>query len=181
VAGRFAFLEWKSPFRCSLSKISLDDFVATLNELFSPLPLNQLTVPLLLGLGELASRPELVLPLLPLVEDMPLDPDSRIRVVELAEAAGAHAVVRRMLGNWAAKHIRAMHRAGFTVVSSVDLLARYDPSMALRVLKQTRDPGVRRFEDETKSERLRVAAEAMIRLNRKTRAQRLQELAVARR
>ncbi len=98
LTGRFQFLESGSEFRSRLAEIETKDFLPELSRKFSPLPLDEETLPLVIELSELRERPSLVLPLLPLIETRKAGLPERelLQTAELALAAGALDASRRI-------------------------------------------------------------------------------------
>jgi len=98
LAGQFRMLEDESTLRRSLAEIDPAKLVEELERELAPLPLNELTLPLVLALSEIESRPSLVLPLLPLLEAVPeLPAPSLVRALRFACAAGGRDRVSKAL------------------------------------------------------------------------------------
>ncbi len=179
IAERFAFLEQGSKFRKSLGTIEPSEFVDQLLRHFDPLPLNQLTLPLVLELDELEARPELIRVLLPFLASHEWSDLTQFRIAKLGEKAGDYEMVNRILDKWAARYLISQYRRHrYVDVNVLHFVSRYKPSLALRVLKQTRDSGVRSWNQEVSSERLYAAGVATMALNRPKQAHRLFRLAL---
>lgn len=167
VTGRFDFLEPKSDFRKALTGMTPDDFLQELETLFAPLPLNALSLTLILGLPELEENPTLILPLLPYLEAEKALPDhTMLQAVRLAYQAGEQHFVRRAIQSWAPAYLQRYRRYGYWPNADlVMMLAELDPSAALRFLRNTRPRGVRRDEEEEgwRREALAVAHENLSR------------------
>jgi hypothetical protein len=167
VTGRFDFLEHSSDFRKALTGMTPDSFLQELETLFDPLPLNALSLTLILGLPELEEHPALILPLLPYLEEEKALPDHTIlRAVRLAYQAGEEHFVRRVLRSWAPAFLQRYHQQGpWYSADLVMMLAELDPSAALRFLRSSRPRGVRRDEEEEgwRREALAVAHENLSR------------------
>jgi hypothetical protein len=178
LCGRFAFLNHDAPFRRCLNDLDRADVVPALQKACGPLPLNEVTLPLILGLPELDRRPHLVLPLLPLLEAVPhLPREAWWRAAELAHAAGEVAFAAGVLNRHLAPElVKQIRRHGLVRVNAVvAALARIDPSAALRVVRATRATGVRDDGDETDDDRRAILAAAHERLGRPELARRLRE------
>ncbi|MFQ5570252.1 MAG: hypothetical protein ACE5G0_11295 [Rhodothermales bacterium] len=177
LCNRFAFLQPDSPFRTSLATRSSTDFVSVLEALFDPLPLNALTLTLVLELPELRKRPDLILPLLPSIEACKdLADGTWLRAAHLAHHAGTSGFARRVLRRRAVPHMLALHRRHrWLDPTTMALLVELEPSSALQVLRRTRARGVRTDEDEIARERREYLACAHEALGRPIRAQRLRE------
>lgn len=175
---RFGFLAENSSFRKSLAHIEPGEMVAALEKLFEPLPLNALTLPLIIDLKEMDDRPELLLPLLPVIEACQDLTDLQwLRVAQLARKAGA----MEFAVGVAAKHVMAyldkLNRRGYWLsLSALNFLVEVAPSMALPVLRRARRHGVRTDEDENDPELREYLARAHELLGRTLRAQRLRNV-----
>jgi hypothetical protein len=172
---RFAFLQRESAFRESLRHIPVADFRPALESMFDPLPLNDLTLPLILDLSEFDDRPELIVPLLPAIAAAgQLSVESVLRAAMLAHRAGADDFARRNLKAHACDYlIRQWRRHGQFDETLVGSLADIEPAAALRVMRQTREKHVRSDEEENWHPRRRLLATIYDRLGRPTLAARL--------
>jgi hypothetical protein len=144
---------------------------------FDPLPLNALTLPLVLDLSELGDRPALVLPLLPYIEaSKGLADGAWLRAARLAHRAGASGFTHRVLRRRAVPYLLALHRRqDWLDIQTLDVLIDLEPSTALQVLRRTRPRGVRSDEAETAPERRALLARAHEALGRPVRARRLRK------
>ncbi len=151
LTGRFEFLEEGSDFRQALPDMTPEAFLEEVQARFDPLPLNALTLTLILELPELNQNPDLFRPLLPFVEAEKAIPDHTMRrVVKLAYDAGEMNFVRQAMDNWARTYVQRTNRRLYYQDRDVVLiLAEFEPSLALRFLRSNRPPGVRQDEEET--------------------------------
>ena len=171
VTGRFGFLADGSPFRDSLRSIDPGDLVPRLRELLEPRDLDGLTLPMIVGLSEIADRPELIVPLIPALLTADLPDSVRLTAALRLEKAGARDAARRIFGHRAGPYLSAYHRrVGQLDFTALDFLCRTDPGRALAVLRQTRPRGVRRWSDELRLERVLAGAKATAALHRKKQA-----------
>jgi hypothetical protein len=161
--------------RQTLRQIEPDALVALLEQVFDPLPLNALSLPLVLELTELQERPELALPLLPQLERCKGLPESVwLRAALLARQAGALEFAHQVLRSQAIPYLLRFHRRYDQFnLEMMQLLVELEPSAALQLLRRTRPRGVRRDEEETDPERRQLLAEAYQALGRPVQAQRL--------
>jgi hypothetical protein len=200
VAGRFAFLERGSEFRKSLASIQPGNLVRALEDAFAPLPLNAMTLGLVIELPELHSRPVLIGELLPVLQscdDLPpatlfqaaklawqaakdrstLAPPDGAEPSSLENACDALAeFARRVFREQVAPHLlRGARPEGHFDYDLVEGLIDHDPSAALRVLRQSRPRAVRADEEERAydSHRRRLLALAHRRLGREALARRI--------
>ena len=173
--GRFEFLNDGSSFRQSLPDIDCDSLVARLEEQFDPLPLNSLTLSLALEISELEERPELIRPLLPLLETCKSLPDRALtRAAYLAHLAGAPGFAHRVLRDVGVRYVLRAHRQYHSLErEAMTALVELEPAAALRVLRKTRPLGVGSDNDEVCPERRRHLARAYARLGREAWADRL--------
>ena len=131
LCNRFAALQ---SLEGALSAVDLDDVVDVASAAFRPLPLNSLTLPLLLRLPVFEGRPELIRPLFPVLEKCEgLDDRSWIRAVRIAEWAGA---------THFARHALREHGPGYLLRTrdrdAMALFVELDPAGALRCLRRMR-------------------------------------------
>ncbi len=177
LCNRFAFLEPDSEFRRSLQSMEPNLLIATLTTAFAPLPLNGFTLTLILELAELQKRPELVRPLLPLIETCSgISNSTWLLIARLAHHAGALEFTRHVLRHRAIPQMLEQYRRQKWLDTGVmDLLVALEPSAALRVLRRTRPTGVQSDQDETDSERREFLALAFEALGRSVRARRMRE------
>jgi hypothetical protein len=177
IARQFAFLEEGSELRNALPSISGSEFVERVRWASEGLRLEEHVVPMLVRLPELDDRPELVAALLSGLDIARLPGDTCLRMGLLLEATAsptAANVLAPRVAEFAREHHRRHRQLDYAVAS---FLARQCPTIALRVLRQTRERGVRAWSAETRTERLAAAAIALLGLNRRKQAQRLFELA----
>jgi hypothetical protein len=178
LSDAFAFLEPGSAFMRELETVAPTALIALLTAAFDPLPLNALTLPMVLYLPPVTARPQLVLPLLALIGDGKGYPDHLLmHVAELARRAGdmdfVHKIVRTRIIPRVLADCTRRRRGRADVVRDLDLIIAVDPSAALRILRQTRSRRVRRDEDETDRTRLRYLAQVHEALGSAGRAARL--------
>ena len=156
--------------------MGVERFVAEARGAVAPLPLNDLTLPMVLALPELESRPDLVVQLIPIVRriELPLHGLSRMAaLLTLAEDVDlgplAEQIYRTAVG------LRETHDVPYDIVT---FLVQFAPVRALQLIKHTRQQGVRRWSDEWNGLRLTLAADANVRLRRKNKARELYTLAI---
>ena len=176
---RFVFLEEGSDFRSSLASLEPAGLPEVLARVFEPLPLNALTLPLIVELPEVEARPELILPLLPAVERCKgLASSTLLLAARLARRAGASAFSEQVVRRRAVPYLLAQNRHGQDLDGNVmALLIELFPSMALRVLRRTRPVWVRTDEEEDWSRRRAWLAAAHEALGRTARARQLRKKA----
>jgi len=145
LARRFPFLESNSDYRRMLRTIGTEDLTAALEAAFHPLPLNALTLTLVLELPEFQDRPELILPLLPRIESLKgLSASTWTLAARLAYQAGALSFARQTIRRRTVPYVLAMtRRFGHFDFEAMRLIAALEPSLALRLLRRTRPRGVR--------------------------------------
>lgn len=177
VGRQFAFLEEGSAFRKSLGELAPAELIAALRREIDDAGLERFALPLLLNLPELERRPELMAALVPLIDPATLPAESCLHVAlaleRIDEALPAPFAPRL------ADHIRGFHRRYGWGGPFADyaFVARHAPSIALRLLRDTRETGVRSWHQETTAERLAAAAIAMASLHRRRQARTLFQLA----
>jgi len=174
VCGRFPFLDQGSKFRKSLPELAdRDELVALLEKEFAPMPLNGYALGLVLELSEFDKRPDLIRSLLPLLDTCEdLDDWAWMRAARVADAAGASDFVRRVLRSRGVRHVLRT-RCGSQLDEGVMLmLMEHDPRATIRLVRATRDRGVRSDEEDEQQRRLYLARAYEL-LGRPARARRM--------
>lgn len=175
---RHPALDEDSPIRAAIPGIEPDRFVEALRDAFQPLPLNDLTLPLVLSLPELQSRPELAICLLPLVRGHGVPEYAIVQLTWLLTEAGA-ATEARQSAEWLFEEaLRSRNDWYFISGETFETLIGLTPALALKLVRQTRPKGVRRWADEQDGLRLMYAAAASERLHRRKKAAELYKLAI---
>jgi hypothetical protein len=169
LVGRFGELDEAA---LELAHIDPRDLVARLRGALAR-ELDDITLPVVLALSSLRSRPELVAPLARYIVAARA-PQVHILAAELAVGAGELALADRLLGDHA-DAIQLEHWAWH----QGQLLAQLRPSRALERLRATRDRGVRSWRDD-RGDRIAVAGVAMEALHRPRKAAELYQLAIDR-
>ncbi|NIM14705.1 MAG: hypothetical protein GTO45_22160 [Candidatus Aminicenantes bacterium] len=157
---RFAFLEDGSKFRKRLAAIEPDNFVSEIQQAFAPLPLNEMTLPLVINLKELEKRPRLVVPLFPYIESCrSLREETLVKAALLLKEAGEIQKAKRLFGWQAEKYVWNVYRETEWIdVGALKLLLCVDPANVLRILRKTRPAAARNWQDEDDGDRLYLAA-----------------------
>ncbi|MEM7345344.1 MAG: hypothetical protein AAF485_13980, partial [Chloroflexota bacterium] len=177
ISKQFEFLKPKSPFRQALGSIEIDEFVPQLEAAFAPLPLNTLTLEVVLQLEELKSRPELIIPLLPFIESSPnLSSRSWLTAAQIAYKAGEKGFAKAVITQRAIPYLLDLHqREHWVDLELVEILAKYDPYQALQILRKTRSKGYRADQDEVEVTRRNLIADIYETLGRPVQAQKMRE------
>ncbi len=172
IAERFEALREGSSFRAHLDSIEPAAIRMEVERAFAPVPLNGLTLSLLLELDEFVRRPSLLPPLAGELEQAEgLAAWLWHRVVRLAYEAGDDALARRVFHRHLIPVIRNRKRQdGWCYGESAQVIAHLDPTVAIRLVRQTRSRGIRRDEDEPEPARRRILGLALRRLGRERRA-----------
>ena len=174
VCGRFAFLEEGSEFRESLSNLAgSDELAACLEKQFAPMPLNGHALSLVLELPEFDAHPDLIRSLLPRLDACEdLDDRTWMRAVRVAASAGESDFVGRALRRRGVRYgLRTRYRAELDG-ELMSMLVEHDPGAAIRLVRATRERGVRSDEDDEEQRRSYLAS-AFERLGRPIRARRV--------
>jgi hypothetical protein len=171
---RFPCLAHDAPLRAELATIEPAALVAKLPVVLEH-ALDDVTLPLVIAMPELLRRPELVIALGPALLAASAIPDATmITAARAALQGGDVALADRLLAG------RARAQMMIDTPRWIgDLLARIRPSLALSLLRSTRERGVRGWEDEP-VERVVVAATAMETLRRPRQAASLYRIAIRR-
>ncbi len=172
---RFEFLQRGSALQAALEKIDIEQSVAALEAAFAPIPLNAMSLPLILEMQVMNERPQLVAPLLRYLEACKGLPEQAwMRAAALALRAGEQRFAHRLLRERAVPYLLRQHRgAGYLDLAVVQSLVEIDPSAALQVLRRTRPRRVRDDAQERDRYRIELLASAHAKLNRSTLAQSL--------
>ena len=174
LVARFPALSEGSDFRATLAELPPAELPARLSAVLDH-PLDDVILPLVIALPEIQRRPELAVTLGPALLAATAIPDgTMIHAARHALAAGDLALADRLLSGRARPSLMAD-----TPRWLGDLLARVRPSLALSLLRATRERGVRSWRDEP-AERVAVAAMAMESLRRPRQAATLYRLAISR-
>jgi hypothetical protein len=153
----------QSPLRGMLKVVAAEDLMTSLETVLRPAVLTDSMLELIVEFPELQARPELIRPLLPLFEarESRLGGSALMAAARLADRAGAADVARRWLRRYGPDWIRrriANHGMIYgDVEAALRLLIQYHPSIALRLLRETRPSSVRRDQDESDSRRHLIA------------------------
>ena len=158
VCNRFTFLNNGSDFRKSLKNIHPNELVPKLQELFDPLPLDALSLSLIINLSELSQRPELILPLIKWIKPCKGISNSTIlQAATLAYKAGnitfAQEVFRQQKEQYFIRQIQNHWSVDWNIMR---IMVEINPSMALRILHQTRAKGINSDLEETHNERITI-------------------------
>ena len=176
----FPFLAEGSEFRKSLMAMEPaagNNLVSRLEQLFAPVPLNGHALSRVIDLLEFDRRPELIRPLLPLLDGCEgLDDRAWVRALRLAAKAGESDFVGRALSERDVRHVLRRRVLRTRDGSSLDkdvmrLLVEHDPHAAIRLVRSTRSRVVRSDEDDEVVRRSYLA-EAFERLGWSVRAHR---------
>jgi len=162
---RFPALEEGSAFRQQLSNIDAKTLPSLLKEAFSPIPLNELTIPLVVELPEILENTKLARPLIDLVTSV-----NRLRLQVYLQSLriALHAGVEDYAFSRIGKHvINGLLRQGDDVSErDLELVVQCQPGSALMLLKRTRSKGIRCWEDERYEERQTLIVQALTLLGR---------------
>ncbi|MCB9652886.1 MAG: hypothetical protein H6729_01990 [Deltaproteobacteria bacterium] len=196
LASRHTALEDGSPFRTELETVLPEDFFELARVALAPLPLNELTLPLLVALPEVVRRGELVLELLPIARrtNLPLHAITRI-VQTLVDSGLAHGsscdpgpgpghgpghsprpgpggeqTASESLADWVYRQALLDTPPGRVPWDAAELLHHLDPARSVRLLTKTRSRGVRRWDHEPDGFRLMLLGQAYERLHRANKA-----------
>lgn len=177
LCDRFPCLQDGSMFRDSLVNIELVALPSHVEETFSPLKINALSLSLLLELPEFDRRPELILPLLPHIDRSEgYTLELWHRIVVLSQKAGTVSFARKIVHRHVMPALLARYRKHRWFDESVALsVAEIAPSAAIRFMRQTRPRGVRKDEDEMYRGRRIVLATAYRILGRIKKADQLEK------
>ncbi len=181
ITGQLAFLAEGSAFRQRLSDAAPAELSALLATELGGAAIDALLAPLIAGLPELSTRPELVHALLPLIRDRAhLAADAVLRLVALLESAGDAATAAELFGEALERSaVLAFRTQGWVGMDIIEPLCRIDPGRALRAMRRTRPDGARSWRDEKHADRLVAAAGALERLRRPAQAAALLRQAAA--
>ncbi len=175
IGAQFEFLKKGSDFRKALNAVTPKDFIPLVQEQFSPIEFNELTLPLVISLSELENNPQLALPLADTASqtiNMPVH--IYIRLLELAikadKADECFALLEKPVLQGLQRHNR-QHR--WINEYYLDVIVQCHPSKGLKLLRETRDKGVRSWKDEY-FDRKKIAIKAYKLLGRDKQADKIQ-------
>ncbi|GJL53124.1 MAG: hypothetical protein NPIRA02_02560 [Nitrospirales bacterium] len=147
---RFLALEERSAFRTQLLTIDPKSLPSLLKETFAPIPLNELTIPLVLELPEFLKTHTLARPLLDIVANVNRLPlETYLRSLRIALHASIQEYAFSRIGKYVIKKLlQKLRQDEYVSEQDLGLVVQCHPGNALTLLKRTRLKGVRRWEDE---------------------------------
>ncbi|MBC8116002.1 MAG: hypothetical protein H7062_16565, partial [Candidatus Saccharimonas sp.] len=161
-----------SPVRRAIAAATEETLVASLAQALDPVGLTDTALALVVELSELEARPQLVRPLLPMLEryESQLSPSTLVAAAFLAHKASLHEyaarIVVKRLQDWLVREVRRHGVASYSANRALEMLIEYQPASALNVLRQTRPRQVRSDDDESQDERLLSLSRCYERLGR---------------
>jgi hypothetical protein len=178
--SKLAFLAHNSPFRIQLANIPLDEVVQAIEVGCQPLPLNDVVLHAVMTLPELDHRPELITPLLPLINPMTRWPEVvRWRIATLVlRAKPADTTMAALSATDLGQLVKQLRFHGICRCCTkplLELLLETNPSLLIRAIRQSRDSTVRCDEDEHQRSRRELLSQAYARLARPKLAERLRD------
>ncbi len=177
LTGRFRFLDDGSELRAGLAALPAEQLLPRLVELSGQDPPRTGLLAMVVELSELDERPELILPLLPLLHGSEgLQPDGRVRAARLARRAGRPEECRRLLGPLLARR-RTWSWEHRSARVAVELVALGDLTAAQAAIRRPRRELRGGWEGEWDGDRLYLAARIQEELGRRRAALRLYRLA----
>ena len=178
LTGQLKFLEPGSVFLEALGDVRPDKLIAALQRALSGAPITPSIIYALSQAGAFQSRPELIVPLLPLMGDPAAwDAFSSIGIVSLLGRAGETAAALHLLQRAEAAAPSPRNENPWLHVQLADqFLALGLPHRALRLLQQSRPSWVKSWRQEG-TERIMIAAAALRALHRPQQALNLYRIA----
>ena len=168
-----------SPVRRILQTKPVESVVGELQAALAPLRLDCRTLPHVLMMEELVERPELLVPLLPMIEaTKQMSEEVELRIAVVAMKLGDRDVARARFLAHAEPFLKKRFREYGNSIFEEDAdvvagLLEFSPSRLLRFLRETRWKNIRSDEDETDCARRHLLSRIHEGLNRKALAARL--------
>ncbi len=156
--GGFPWLKEKSAFRSRLETVKVEEIADAVKNEFAPLAANSLTLSPIVMLSEFEDRPELIVPLLALLEaceDVAIEVWTR--AADLARQAGRLDQARRILHKRILPQEYRQLKNGNLDEECIKLALNLDPSAMLRLFRRTRPPGVKNDRKEPAHRRKYIA------------------------
>lgn len=154
LSKRFDFLNWHSRFRKKIreNRYKPRAFVDLCRRLFAPLPLNGLTLNLLLNLPELSQRPQLIAALAPIAfeHEGEIPNETWAKIAIGLDHLGMDHEVNQILKTHAVPYLIKQERNRHTDRAIMHLLIKVDPAAALNLIRKTRHKRTRSDADEPK-------------------------------
>lgn len=171
ISGQLAALQDGSDFRNALLTVEPTELESLITQAIAPVPLNDLTIPLIANLSECQGRSALVKPLVRLVASCDyLSMETLADTYTLAMRADMADVAYAYLG---ARLVRAIphyyQQHGWINDQLIAYIAQVEPSLGLRLLRKTRGEKVRTWRGDTEHRR-HIAANIYEALGRPQRA-----------
>ena len=148
--GTMQWLEQGSQFRNSLGKVDPDDLVPALETELKGKPITAAIVCELSADPAFGDRPQLIVPLLPYLQDIAtMDPWSSLNVLPVVRKAGKEAVALELLELIYPLLLHEDFRQSYApVMAAREWVVLDQPHRALKLLRHTRSSDVRGWEDE---------------------------------
>ncbi len=160
LGGSFPALEEGSSFRTRLTTISPKTLPALLKEALAPIPLNELTIPLVLELPEILKNKPLALPLIDLVATITRLPfQAYIQSLRIAHHCGIESYAMSKMGKHVINELLAQGEDARE--QDLEIVIHCYPKTALRLLKGTREKGIRCWQDEWYDKRQKLIVQAL--------------------
>jgi|GEM_PF-3085912 len=167
ITNRFSSLAHDSV-EARLKACELHEVAGILESELTPLQFDELTLPHVFSIDAFDGRPELVLPLFAhVVRNDNLRDSTLIRVLQLLHRCGRSNEIRKLMP----RLIRIVLKNEYSHMSSnnaiiLALLVSVSAAKVVEILKQTRSKGVRKWSQETDTDRLLVCVMANYQLKR---------------
>jgi hypothetical protein len=161
----------ESPLRIAIRAASEDDIVQVTEQALGTVGLNDTMLEMLVELPEFKSRPQLIVPFVPHFErrELQLGVSSMLRAALLAFEAGERSFASRVLLKYGPSYIKQHQTNSGFMREAVELLkaiVTMHPSVALRLLRETRHRSIRSDAEETNESRRELLADCFTALAR---------------
>lgn len=167
-----------SSLRQVVKTIAPDDFIELLEQAFGPALSMGTRISITVGLDEFKARPDLLRPLLPVLKqhETSLPIDTHLTIASCADLGGQRELAARILERYAFDWlVKRPCLCCWPQRDHMQLLVKHRPSIALRVIRQTRRQRVRSDEEEFDEGRREWLAEIHESLGRAQLASRLRQ------
>ncbi|MCW8997833.1 MAG: hypothetical protein OQK04_03880, partial [Kangiellaceae bacterium] len=163
----------KSDFRKSLEELKPSKLESEFSNALAPLPINELTLPLLVGLPELQARQELVLEVIGMVRKVSrLSCTELMKLFQLAHQKNCGSQCFQEFGQKIIQNLLRDAKVGYWIeASTLDLICDYSPVDALRIIKAIGKAKRHGWQDNIYADTAKVAVKSLTMLGRNLQAE----------
>jgi len=166
LVGEFPFAKKGSEFRKSLFKWDTDELLTNMEKAVEPIGLNERTIPIFISMPEIRECSKLATVLFPFVLKLNLISDSFYNYIQALIELEMTDMLQKLLPK-IVDHVLSIYEENnyWSIRNWIEVLLEISPAKALYILKRTRSPHCRNWEDE-EGEKTAAAGMAYLKFNR---------------